>query len=167
MNADAVLSSDGLEELDTHFDLGGGVEKDPSALHFGQVSPEDFFHTEEAQSDSGYPEDSRVSRDPTRPYDFFLGEGNQKEYSDEPSYADQYTRYPETVRKVGPLMEVFDLASPDSVLELNKLMAGAQSHHAPRSMVLIMDKQWSEKTANWKILAQVYKFKYLKIVEKN
>jgi hypothetical protein len=163
----AVSTPEELEEIDTYFDLGGGVAKDPSALHFGQVVPEELLSQEEPSPEYEYTPESKASRDPARPYDFFLGEGNQKEYSDDPSYADQYTRYPETVRKVGPLMEVFDLASPDSVLELNKLMAGAQSHHAPRSMVLILDKQWSEKTANWKILAQVYKFKYLKIVEKN
>jgi hypothetical protein len=148
--------------MNKYSDLGGGITSVPI------VPPEPVQEEDPLEDENDIFHEEILDRDKTRPYDFFLDdETKKKQYTDEPSYADQYSRYPETVRRVGPTMEVFDLSNPSDALEMNKLMAGAQSYNAPRSMLVIVDRQWCDKTSNWKILAQVYKFKYLKILERD
>jgi hypothetical protein len=153
------------EKYDKFMDLGGGFKIVPDE----KASGENTTTHPSQQKTPRFSDDEEEARDRdiNREYDYLLNDDNKKTYLDEPCYADQYARYPETVRRVGPMIQVFNLDAPDDVHELNTLMTGAQNHSAPRSMISIMDKQWSEKTGNWKILAQVYKFKYLNILERD
>ena len=150
-----------LERMGSHLDLGGGVTAigHDEALH----PSEEPVHDPNPQSEKGPSVDKDIHRD----YDIILDPEEQKQWSDKPSYADQFLRFPETVRKIGPTMDVFDLADPDDLHRLNMLQAGAASMSAPRSALSISDTKWDEKTSNWKILGQVIQFKYLKILEKD
>jgi len=140
-------------------DLGSGTEA-------GDVG-ENPIHLHPADEPVENPKETR-DRDLNRPaYDFLLDEDKKKQFSKTPSYADQYSRYPETVRTVGPMIRVFDLADANDLTEMNKLMTGFQNHNAPRSVAEIVDKQWDEKTGNWKMLMRVTEFMYLKIIERD
>jgi len=153
------------ERLDEYHDIGGGVpagaglDDDTTPLH----PSEEKVPNLNPESERGPSTDTDINRD----YDIILDDAEKKQWSDKPCYADQYLRYPETVRKIGPTLEVFDLADENDKHKLNTLMAGQQSHSAPRSAVAVEDRKWDEKTSNWKILAQVITFKYLKILEKD
>ena len=138
-------------------DLGGGIDT---------LEEDGPLHPSDEEAPKFEDENPELDRDQQRDYDYILNDDKKKHFVDEPCYADQYARYPETVKRVGPMIQVFDTSKTDDLHELNKLMSGAQNHSAPRSMVAIMDKQWAEKSDSWKILAQVYKFKYLNILER-
>lgn len=156
MKDDEQTSEPEPDPADKYFDLGGGIDL-PKDVPLHPSDEKAKFEDEKPETD----------RDIKREYNYVLNDDRKKHFVDEPCYPDQYARYPETVKRVGPMIQVFDTASPDDLHELNTLMSGAQNHSAPRSMVAIMDKQWAEKSGGWKILAQVYKFKYLNILERD
>lgn len=151
------------ERLEGFMDVGDGIPK-PSEPEPSKEQPLHPSHVP-VPNTSNAPEESK-ERDIHNNYDIIKDADKRKHWSDNPSYPDQYTSYPETVRTVGPTVEVFDLDEKEDLHRFNKYMAGQQSTSAPRSYIHIMDKQWDDKKSNWKILAQVTKFKYLKILEK-
>lgn len=146
------------EEDDRFMNMGAGIHIDPEHT-YPKLGEED--------KDATSFDKDKVDRDINRPYDFLLGTDRKKEFSEEPSYADQHAKYPETVRPVGPMFRVFDLSDETQVQTLNTLSTGYNNTAAPRSMVEIVDKQWDDKTRNWKLLTRVTTFLYLKILEKD
>lgn len=146
-----------VDPSDKYLDLGVGIT----------ISPDEPLHPSQEEVPDADDHEEKRDRDLDREYDYLLNDDKKKQFVDEPCYPDQYARYPETVRRVGPTIQVFDMSKTEDAHELNKIMSGSQNHSAPRSMLAIMDKQWSEKEGSWKILAQVYKFKYLKILERD
>jgi len=143
------------EEPNEFLEMGGGIELEPVE---GEAPSDIPVQPHESPKEV-------VDRDITRDYDVLRDEEKKKQWSTEPCYGDQYQRYPETVRRIGPTLEVFDLSKEADLQTFNTLMAGAQNTAAPRSAVVMLERQWDESNHNWKILAQVLRFKYLKILE--
>lgn len=87
------------------------------------------------------------------------------EWNDEPTYTDQLTRYPETVRHLGPFYKSFDLSLPEAAKEYEDFMEKSYPPDAPSIIVINTDKEFSEKSDNWKLLVSYVKVQYRKILE--
>lgn len=157
---------------EANMDMGGGISVEDSMPNdWPDDWPQGMHPSDGPSSPNATPEPESagiVDHDINRPaFDLLLDDDKQKQWLEKPSYADQYARFPETVRPVGPTFRVFDMSQEADIQQMNALMAGMQNPNCPRSHVAVEDKQWDDKAANWKVLAKVTHFLYLKIIEKD
>lgn len=89
---------------------------------------------------------------------------NYGDWQEEPSYEDQYLKYPETCKTVGPQIAVYDLSQPEQLEALNTLLSKQAPDTCPRLIVADQEKEFSTTTDNWKILVVYYKVLYRKLI---
>jgi len=65
-------------------------------------------------------------------------------WSKEPTFVDQYTKYPGTWRLCPETVAVFDLSIPDQLKAYNDLLARKLPHRAPRVLQVHVDRQFHE-----------------------
>lgn len=87
-------------------------------------------------------------------------------WSDTPTYADQWWRFPETCRPGPPITAVFKLKDQADVDRLNTLMAGVVPESAP-SIVLVsgVPPQWAEDISSFVELVKYRKVQYKRLIK--
>jgi hypothetical protein len=87
------------------------------------------------------------------------------EWFSTPTYTDQLSKYPESCRLIGPKFEDFDLAKEGEKERLNTFMSDSLPRSSPAIVVQGTDKQFCEKTGNWKFLVTYYTVEYLRLLD--
>ena len=83
-------------------------------------------------------------------------------WSDTPTFDDQYARYRDTCRVVGPQMAVYNITDPTQLNQLN-LMLGKQSpHDAPG--IILLDKKENCHEGKWLVLLEYLRVEYKKLL---
>lgn len=80
------------------------------------------------------------------------------DWSDTPSFADQYIRYPDLCRLVGPQMAMFNVTEKDQLAELNKMLQKQQPEAAPS--IVIANKKENFHEGKWLVLLDYYRVEY-------
>jgi len=136
-------------ELQAMMDPGAAVSVDASKIVPLFASPET---REEASSDE--PEDSgfEENKDPK----------GKTIWIDTPTFEDQYKRFPETARMVGPVVAVYDAANPEKLKELNALLAKQQPEDAPS--ILIASRKENFHEGKWLMLIEYFRVEYKQLI---
>jgi hypothetical protein len=80
------------------------------------------------------------------------------DWADTPSFADQYIRYPDLCRLVGPQMALFNVTEKDQLAELNKMLQKQQPEAAPS--IVIANKKENFHEGKWLVLLDYYRVEY-------
>lgn len=95
-------------------------------------------------------------------YDEVKDEAGASIWSDTPTFDDQYARYRDTCRVVGPQMAVYNITDPTQLNQLN-LMLGKQSpHDAPG--IILLDKKENCHEGKWLVLLEYLRVEYKKLL---
>ncbi len=84
---------------------------------------------------------------------------------DEPSFDDQYEKYPSTTRLVGPQLAVFNIADPGQLDALNKLLLKQQPKESPS--VVLINKKENFFQGTWLMSVEYFKIQYKKLISTN
>jgi hypothetical protein len=79
-----------------------------------------------------------------------------------PTFEDQYKRFPETTRMVGPMVAVFDVANPEQLKELNALLSKQQPEHAPS--VILASRKENFHEGKWLMLLEYFRVEYKQLI---
>ena len=85
-------------------------------------------------------------------------------WHDDPTYDDQFNRWPEHCTTIGPKFKQFDLATQEE--ELNEFILQTLPEGAPSIFVESIEKQFGAASESWKILVIYHKVKYRKLLDK-
>lgn len=80
----------------------------------------------------------------------------------EPSFDDQYTKYPNFCRLVGPQVAIYDLTSQDQLNSLNKMLLKQQPTDAPSIVVISKKENFYE--GKWLVVLEYYNVEYKKLI---
>ena len=79
-----------------------------------------------------------------------------------PTFEDQYKRFPQSTRLVGPVVAVFDAANTEQLKELNALLAKQQPEFAPSLIVASRKENFHE--GKWLMLLEYYRVEYKQLI---
>lgn len=79
-------------------------------------------------------------------------------WGDTPTYADQYVKFPDLCRLVGPEMAVFNVTNSEELAKLNVLMAKQNPTSAPG--IVIVNKKENFHEGKWYVLLEYYRVEY-------
>jgi hypothetical protein len=127
-------------------DPGAGVKVDPSKIAPSFASPESDSKPENDDSDF------KEERDPK----------GKTIWINTPTFEDQYKRFPETTRMVGPVVAVFDVANPEQLKELNALLSKQQPEHAPSIILARREENFHE--GKWLMLLEYFRVEYKQLI---
>jgi len=133
-------------ELQAMMDPGAGVNVDPAKIHspFGNVTKPD-----EPEKDTN---DFTEERDPK----------GKTIWINTPTFEDQYKRFPQTTRLVGPVVAVYDAANPEQLKELNALLSKQQPEDAPSIIVASRKENFHE--GKWLMLLEYFRVEYKQLI---
>jgi hypothetical protein len=128
------------EEL---MDPGSGFSIDPSTVQSSLIGPGD-----KKEEDKSYEEKKDVV--------------GKTVWIDKPTFEDQYKRFPETTRLVGPSVAVFNVAEPAQLADLNALLAKQQPEAAPS--ILIASRKENFFEGKWLMLLEYFRVEYKQLI---
>lgn len=79
-----------------------------------------------------------------------------------PTFDDQYKRFPQTTRLVGPIVSVFDVANPTQLQELNALLAKQQPEDAPS--IILASRKENFHEGKWLMLLEYFRVEYKQLI---
>lgn len=92
---------------------------------------------------------------------------NPSDFQDTPSFPNQLTKYPETVRRGMQQLEVFDATNPDELVRYNRLLAKQIPHGAPGIEIIGKPKEYFSSHHCKLLLTIRYRaLKYLRMTRK-
>lgn len=127
-------------------DPGAGVKVDPSKIESSFASPQST--PKEETDDSDFKEE----RDPK----------GKTIWINTPTFEDQYKRFPETTRMVGPVVAVYDAANPDQLKELNALLSKQQPEDAPS--IILASRKENFHEGKWLMLLEYFRVEYKQLI---
>lgn len=136
-----------LDELNNMMDPGAGVTLDKSkiASAFGEAPA--------APAPAPAPEsDFKEEKDPK----------GKTVWISTPTFEDQYKRFPQTTRLVGPIVAVFDAANPEQLKDLNNLLSKQQPDDAPS--VILASKKENFHDGKWLMLLEYFRVEYKQLI---
>jgi hypothetical protein len=137
------------DELQSMMDPGAAVSVDASKILPMFASPETHGAAEsDKTTDSGFEE----NKDPK----------GKAIWVNTPTFEDQYKRFPETTRMVGPAVAVFDAANTEQLIELNALLAKQQPEDAPS--ILIASRKENFHEGKWLMLLEYFRVEYKQLI---
>lgn len=80
----------------------------------------------------------------------------------EPTFEDQFKRFPDTARMVGPIVSIFNVTEPSELASLNALMAKQQPDGAPT--VIIASKKENFYEGKWLMLLEYFRVEYKQLI---
>lgn len=125
---------------------GAGVKVDPSKIEPSFASPQSA--PKEEADDSDFKEE----RDPK----------GKTIWINTPTFEDQYKRFPETTRMVGPVVAVYDAANPDQLKELNALLSKQQPEDAPS--IILASRKENFHEGKWLMLLEYFRVEYKQLI---
>jgi hypothetical protein len=81
---------------------------------------------------------------------------------EQPTFEDQYKRFPQTTRLVGPIVVVFDAANPEQLKDLNAFLAKQQPEEAPRIVIASRKENFHE--GKWLMLLEYFRVEYKQLI---
>ena len=140
-------------ELSAMIDPGSGIAMDPNMI------TSSIMGGVEANA-----EDTTKKRvdAPTTPEDDVDAKGMVR-WGDAPSYDNQYKRYPETCRIVGPQLAVYNITETEDLLKLNAMLLKQQPEDAPS--ILIANKKENFHEGKWLVLLEYYRVEYKQLIQ--
>jgi hypothetical protein len=127
-------------------DPGAGVKVDPSKIESSFASPES------APKDETDDSDFKEERDPK----------GKTIWINTPTFEDQYKRFPQTTKLVGPVVAVYDAANPDQLKELNTLLAKQQPEDAPS--IILASRKENFHEGKWLMLLEYFRVEYKQLI---
>jgi len=127
-------------------DPGSGVKVDTSKVQPSSISPEIIPKDEVDDSDF------KEERDPK----------GKTIWVTTPTFEDQYKRFPESTRLVGPVVAVFDAANPDKLKELNALLSKQQPEDAPS--IILASRKENFHEGKWLMLLEYFRVEYKQLI---
>jgi hypothetical protein len=124
-------------------DPGAGFSIDPSTVQSSLIGPAD-----KKEDDKSYEEKKDVV--------------GKTVWIDKPTFEDQYKRFPETTRLVGPSVAVFNVAEPAQLADLNALLAKQQPEAAPS--ILIASRKENFFEGKWLMLLEYFRVEYKQLI---
>lgn len=136
------------EALSRMMDPGAGVVMDKSKVTslFGSPSEQ---HTPEPQPAE---EDAVEEKDPK----------GKTIWIDTPTFEDQYKRFPQSTRLIGPVVAVFDVANADQLKELNALLSKQQPEAAPS--IILAHRKENFHEGKWLMLLEYFRVEYKQLI---
>lgn len=137
------------EHLKMMMDPGAGIAVDPNRV------VAQFGSTPGVESTASAPEDSddvTEERDPK----------GKTIWISTPTFDDQYKRFPQTTRLVGPVVSVFDVANPTQLQELNALLAKQQPEDAPS--IILASRKENFHEGKWLMLLEYFRVEYKQLI---
>jgi len=131
-------------------DPGAGVNVDPN-----QVSPS-FAIPPTAESPA--PEEDNTDSD----FEEHKDPKGKTIWADTPTFEDQYKRFPQTTRLVGPLVAVYDAANPEQLKELNILFSKQQPEDAPS--IILASRKENFHEGKWLMLLEYFRVEYKQLI---
>lgn len=134
------------DELKEMMDPGSGVSVDPSKISstFGNVTK-----PEEPENED---KDFIEEKDPK----------GKTIWVAAPTFEDQYKRFPQSTRLVGPVVAVYDAANPEQLKELNALLSKQQPEDAPSIIVASRKENFHE--GKWLMLLEYFRVEYKQLL---
>lgn len=83
-------------------------------------------------------------------------------WSDTPTFDDQYARYRDTCRVVGPQMAVYNITDPTQLNQLNLMLGKQAPHDAPG--IILLDKKENCHEGKWLVLLEYLRVEYKKLL---
>lgn len=138
------------EMLESMMDPGAGVNVDPTKIDspFAPAFINPAPAVEPAAPDAEFEE----SKDPK----------GKTIWISTPTFEDQYKRFPQSTRLVGPVVAVFDAANAEQLKELNSLLAKQQPEFAPSLIVASRKENFHE--GKWLMLLEYYRVEYKQLI---
>lgn len=137
------------DELQSMMDPGAAVSVDASKILPMFTSPEtQAADGNDTAADSGFEE----NKDPK----------GKSIWINTPTFEDQYKRFPETTRMVGPVVAVYDAANTEQLKELNALLAKQQPEDAPS--ILIASRKENFHEGKWLMLLEYFRVEYKQLI---
>ena len=134
-------------ELQAMMNPGAAVSVDLS-----KISPS--FSTPETREEAGAAEESDFEehKDPK----------GKTVWINTPTFEDQYKRFPQTTRLVGPVVAVYDAANPDQLKELNALFSKQQPEDAPS--IILASRKENFHEGKWLMLLEYFRVEYKQLI---
>lgn len=136
------------ERLNALMDPGLGVNVDPKRIVPGFGMPQKEEQQETKNTESEFTE----GKDPK----------GKTIWISTPTFEDQYKRFPETTRLVGPIVAVYDAANPEQLKELNALLSLQQPESAPT--ILLASRKENFHDGKWLMLLEYFRVEYKQLV---
>jgi hypothetical protein len=137
-------------------DPGSGVNVDPN-----QISPS--FAVPQPSDPTGHaPANSDADAESDSDYKEHKDRKGRTIWSDTPTFEDQYKRFPETTRLVGPIVAVYDAANPEELAEINYLFAKQQPENAPSIIMASRKENFHE--GKWLMLLEYFRVEYKQLI---
>ena len=114
----------------------------------------------DAQSTTPAPE--VVAPNTSAPQDYVDTKGKVS-WVDTPTFENQYKRYPETCRLVGPQLSVFNITEAEEMMQLNSMLLKQQPEEAPS--ILIASKKENFHEGKWLVLLEYYRVEYKQLIQ--
>jgi hypothetical protein len=86
-------------------------------------------------------------------------------WCDEPTFDDQYEKYPSSCRLLGPQIAVFNIAEASQLHDLNKLLLTQQPKEAPG--IVLINKKENFFQGSWLMSVEYFKVQYKKLISTN
>lgn len=134
------------DELQAMMDPGAAVSVDVSKISPSFASPEETDNTETSNSDF------EENKDPK----------GKSVWINTPTFEDQYKRFPQTTRLVGPVVAVYDAANPDQLKELNALLSKQQPEDAPS--IILASRKENFHEGKWLMLLEYFRVEYKQLI---
>jgi len=131
-------------------DPGAGVNVDPNQVSpsFAIPASSEQPRVEEDSTDSDFEE----HKDPK----------GKTIWTTTPTFEDQYKRFPQTTRLVGPLVAVYDAANPEQLKELNILFSKQQPEDAPS--IILASRKENFHEGKWLMLLEYFRVEYKQLI---
>lgn len=134
------------DELQAMMDPGAAVSVDASKIASSFATPEEAENTETSNSDF------EEHKDPK----------GKSVWTNTPTFEDQYKRFPQTTRLVGPVVAVYDAANPDQLKELNVLLSKQQPEDAPS--IILASRKENFHEGKWLMLLEYFRVEYKQLI---
>lgn len=149
-----------LDERQKKYVQGGVAQEaaEQTAFNFqipSETEEEEDPHEKSSLNEAIRKEKFKAARDKSGNY----------EWSDKPTFENQFTEYPSTYRLIGPKVDVFNLAKKEELNGLNNLLSRQNPETAPEVLVTARDRQCHE--GNWTVFVEYFEVEYQKLLRKN
>ncbi len=134
------------DELQAMMDPGAAVSVDASKIAPSFATPEEAENAETSNSDF------EEHKDPK----------GKSVWINTPTFEDQYKRFPQTTRLVGPVVAVYDAANPDQLKELNVLLSKQQPEDAPS--IILASRKENFHEGKWLMLLEYFRVEYKQLI---
>jgi hypothetical protein len=138
--------------------LGAGVLVDTDKI---QPTP-DKAQPSMVQPSEARPKEQNEENDEEKEYKENKDVKGISVWSSVPTFDDQYKRFPETTRLVGPVVGIFDVAVAEQLNDLNNLLAKQQPESAPS--VILASRKENFYEGKWLMLLEYFRVEYKQLV---